>query len=198
MVTSVWDEDELYYAAYALGTMIGGRFVAQTWGRLTYGDSHYAPTYFLDADGRSCLMFWLRGIEGDGWTGAHSVPHVLGLQGDRLVASPHPNIERRRRPGDILNTVDSLAADATWEGTGLVITSGGNPVAQLAVDADVAVTVGRVTQRMPYDRGSVRVMVDGPVLEVSTSAGLLAMPITPSGSALTFEGDGTLWLYSVL
>ena len=52
MVSSVWDDDVLHYAGYAVGSYADGRFTATHWGRLTYGDSYYAPSLFRDADGR--------------------------------------------------------------------------------------------------------------------------------------------------
>lgn len=207
LVTSVWDADQLYYAAYAIGSLHGGKFVAETWGRLTYGDSYYAPSYFVDAAGRPCLMFWLRGIEGDDWAGAHSVPHVLRLDGDRLVASPHPGLEERRRPsgnqntvGAEQNTVDGLGADATWDGgTRLAISSDARPVAVLSAGVGrLDVVVAECTWTMPFSGGPVRVVADGPVLEVSTRDGLIAAAIRPDGASLAFEGNGTLCLFPVV
>src|SRR5699024_9833162 len=48
MVSSVWDDDVLYYAGYAVGDYADGHFTAQSWGRLTYGPSYYAPSFFRD------------------------------------------------------------------------------------------------------------------------------------------------------
>jgi beta-fructofuranosidase len=200
LVTSVWDADELHYAAYGVGELRDGEFAAETWGRLTYGDSYYAPSHFVDADGRACLMFWLRGIAGDGWAGAHSLPHVLHLERDRLVTAPHPGLEARRRPAGIPNAVDGLAADATWAGgSSLVIASGGTPMATLSVRGrELDLTVGESTWSMPFSGGNLRIVVDGPVLEASSRDGLMAARVRPAGGSLAFDGDGTMRLHAVL
>src|SRR3712207_5423471 len=98
LITSVWEDDVLHHAGYAVGRYDEGRFTAESWGRLTYGPSYYAPSFFRDADGRPCLTFWMRGVADPaaGWASAHSVPHVLSLDGDTLVAVPHPDLERYR------------------------------------------------------------------------------------------------------
>ncbi len=99
MVSSIWDDDVLLHVGYAVGTYADGRFTAEPWGRLTHGPSYYAPSFFRDADGRPCLTFWMRGVHDldAGWASAHSLPHVLSLDGDVLVATPHPDVERYRR-----------------------------------------------------------------------------------------------------
>ena len=76
MVSSVWDDDVLHYAGYAIGTYADGTFTATRWGRLTYGDSYYAPSFYRDSAGRPCLSFWMRGVAdiADGWAGAHVSP----------------------------------------------------------------------------------------------------------------------------
>lgn len=198
LVTSVWDAGELFYTAYGVGELRDGEFVAETWRRLTYGDSYYAPSYFRDADGRACLMFWLRGVSGDAWEGAHSVPHVLRLEGSTLVATPHPVLDRRR--GGIRNQVEGLAADVTWQDGGrLVVESAGRSVAGLSVaDGALELTVGEKVWAMPFAGGEVRLVIDGPVLEVSTRSGVMAAAIRPQGTSLRFEGDGDLSPHSIL
>ncbi len=44
---------------------------------------------------------------------------------------------------------------------------------------------------MPYTDGAVRLIADGPILEISHRAGLIASPIRPLGGTLTVEADGT-------
>ncbi|MFH8253107.1 glycoside hydrolase family 32 protein [Microbacterium sp. B2969] len=188
MVSSVWDDDVLHYAGYALGSYTDGVFHAEAWGRLTYGDSYYAPSLFLDADDRPCLLFWMRGIrdEAAGWAGAHSVPYLLSLDGDRLVARVHPDLEAHRAGVAPKGEVDGEAADIAWsDGLGgeLTIASddetvvlrwdAGALVVRCASSAPDAPAV-----RVPVE-GAVRVVVDGPVLEVSSAAGLLGVPTAP-------------------
>jgi beta-fructofuranosidase len=93
LVVSVWAAGETRYVACAVGDLVDGRFETRSWQRLTRG-AHYAASAFTDADGRPCLLHWLRGVADldEGWAGAHSVPHVLRLDGDRVVAEPHPAV----------------------------------------------------------------------------------------------------------
>lgn len=191
MVSSVWDADVLHYAGYAVGEYADGVFVPQSWGRLTFGDSYYAPSLFTDADGRACLLFWMRGI-GDpdaGWEGAHSVPHVLSLDGDRLVATPHPDVTAHHRAVAVDGVVSGLAADAVWtdvEAGRLVVSSGGVETVVLSRDRDVLQITGpgMAPASVPV-AGVVRVIVDGPVLEVSSAAGLFGAAISPAGQDVT-------------
>jgi beta-fructofuranosidase len=195
LISSVWDADVLHYAAYGIGEYVDGVFTAKTWGRLTWGPSYYAPSYFRDADGRPCLTFWLRGVEDAvaGWAGAHSVPHVLALDGDRLVARPHPDLDRYRMaaPG---GRVPGLAADAEWDGTGtLTVRSGGTTALAMARDADnLEIVCGAKTWSVPYAGGQVRIVLDGPIAEVSTPSGLFASPIDPAGDDLTVTATGAI------
>ena len=80
--------------AYALGDYDGHRFTPRVWGRFSHGDLMYATTTFTDRDGRRCAMSWLRETAPDGspWAGALSLPWVLRVSGDLLLAEPHPNL----------------------------------------------------------------------------------------------------------
>ncbi|WUJ75490.1 glycoside hydrolase family 32 protein [Kribbella soli] len=195
MITSVWDDDVLHYVAYAIGSHRGGRFEATTWGRLTFGDSHYAPSYFRDSDGRACVMFWLRHIadENAGWAGAHSIPYVLHLDGDQLVATPHPGLDVHRRPPS-----QGLAADASWTGTDLEISSGDQPVATITATTELTLRVGDASWSMPHDGGPVRIILDGPIIELATGQGLMAAAIAPTADELTITADGNLHHFSAL
>ena len=64
---------------YAVGDLVDGAFVAESWGQLSYGPSLYAATTFRDASALPCIMFWIRGVTGEGWAGAHSIPYRLHL-----------------------------------------------------------------------------------------------------------------------
>ncbi|WP_344163572.1 glycoside hydrolase family 32 protein [Kribbella yunnanensis] len=198
MITSVWDDDVLHYVTCAIGDHRAGKFHPETWGRLTFGDSHYAPTYFQDAAGRPCLTFWLRNIADPeaGWTGAHSIPYVLHLDADRLVATPHPGLTAYRTTNTQLQ---GLAADLTWTGTNLTISSGPHPVATITTTpTDLTLRVDEESWTMPYDAGPVRVILDGPILELATGRGLLAAAITPTTDVLSITTDGDLHELSAL
>jgi beta-fructofuranosidase len=190
MVSSVWDADRLHYAGYALGTYDEGVFQAESWGRLTFGDSYYAPSLFTDADGRRCLLFWMRGI-GDpdaGWEGAHSVPYALSLAGDRLIATPHPDVARHRRGEAGSGAVAGLAADITWsasDGGSLIIESGAEVAVTISQEGETLRVRSPGTEATAPVSGPVRVLIDGPVLEVSSAAGLFGAAIRPAGGDLT-------------
>jgi beta-fructofuranosidase len=98
LLVSVWDDDELFYVAAAVGDYDGRRFEPRSWQRLTHGSSAYAMTAFADKDGRRCVLSWLREEPRNdpdrvGWVGAHSVAAVLSRGPDgRLVLSPHPDL----------------------------------------------------------------------------------------------------------
>ncbi len=195
MVSSVWDADELHYAAYALGSYADGRFHAETWGRLTYGPSYYAPSLFWDADGRPCLTFWMREIADPeaGWAGAHSVPHVLSLEGDRLVATPHPDIERYHQVSDGAVPAEVQALDLVWTpdvGDELELCRGVVPVASLrCVPGEVSIRVGEDEWTIPCG-DAVRVIVDGPVLEVATGLANFGAALPTPAGALTLGSRG--------
>lgn len=81
--------------AYALGDYDGRRFTPQVWGDFGHGDLMYASTTFTDVAGRRCVMSWLReahDVTGSPWAGAISLPWVLRVRGDLLLARPHPNL----------------------------------------------------------------------------------------------------------
>ncbi|GAB3878762.1 glycoside hydrolase family 32 protein [Terrabacter terrigena] len=195
MVSSVWDQDVLHYAAYALGGYASGRFDATAWGRLSYGPSYYAPSFFRDGQGRPCLLFWMRGVEDleAGWAGAHSVPYVLGVERDRLVAAPHPDLERYRAPAVADGVVPGSAADIEWsprEGATLMVTSAGELVLEVSAGGEVlrARAAGQVHE-MPFDGGQVRVILDAQTVEISCSSGLLGLVSRPSGEWLHIRAD---------
>ncbi len=165
MLTSVWEAGVTHYAAYALGDFDEGRFTARAWGRLTYG-THYAPTVFRDAAGRPCMMTWLREVRGEDWTGCLSLPYVLRVDGDRLVATQHPD-------------VDAHAPRGTQ---GRFVWSPGDPpdlAARVAIDAaggELRLRTGDTTTAMPHDGGPVEIFVDDEVVEVCGPLGLLGGP----------------------
>ena len=75
---------------YAIGDYDGRRFAPRVWGQFA-GDPVYATTAFTDRDGRRCAISWLREEGGNPWSGALSLPWVLRLDRDLLVADPHPS-----------------------------------------------------------------------------------------------------------
>lgn len=182
MVSSVWDDDVLYYAGYAVGSYADGKFTAESWGQLTYGPSYYAPSFFRDSEGRPCLTFWMRGVHDleAGWAGAHSLPHVLTLEGDTLVATPHPDVEKYRRTGS-----EGTALDIAWnpgEVGELEIENGSGVILKLAkADGQLTVTSDGEQWHMPA-ADPIRVVVDAQAVEISSARAVGGVGVSGDGS----------------
>lgn len=186
MVTSIWNDDELHYVAYGIGTFADGAFRADTWGQLTYGPGYYAPSLFRDADGRACLIFWLRGAidKEAGWASALSVPHVLSLEGDRLVARPHTTVGE---PVPLTTRTITKDGDYVWNaesGALLQIGEPSSPSATIAVaGSELDVTIDGATFSIPLGSPTVRILVDEQTLEIFTDSAIGA-----AGAATPFAG----------
>ncbi len=200
MVSSVWDADVLHYAGYATGAYREGRFDAVGWGRLTYGDGYYAPSFFFDAEGRPCLSFWIRGVvdEQAGWAGAHSVPFRLSIIAGELVATPHPDVAAHRGELAADGRIPGLTADIEWDATSgeLTVDSGGEQVVRVSRDSETAVvTIGDDEWIVPAS-GPLRMVVDGPVFELASTAGLFSAALRPTGADLHVRATaGTLEVF---
>ncbi len=198
LTVSVWEPEVPYYEAYLIGDLVDGQFLGEHAGRLSYGPCYYAGSAYRDADGRPGLIYWLRGIDDpDGtWASAHSVPHTLHIEGERLVASPHPNVVATRGPGqrvrdgsvhigatgDVEVTLDSPSSRGTLILAGAEI---------LTAAGQVEVTTAAGSWSMPGGSDRLRVLVDGPVLEVFGPSGTLAAAL-PEPRELTVRAEGAL------
>lgn len=175
MVTSVWQDDELHYVVYAVGEFTDGRFEAAHWGRLTYGGSYYAPSFFRDRDGQPCLIFWMRGAldEAAGRASALSVPHVLHLEGDTLVARPHPAV---RTPASASPDGAGAAATGTVVAGEERVWSSEEGTLTVRRDGDTVTCVWRdeVTV-IPVGAEEVTILVDEETVELSCAAGLFGV-----------------------
>lgn len=203
MVSSVWDDDVLHYAGYGIGdrdSYVAGRFAPTDWGRLSFGDSYYAPSFFRDRDGRPCLMFWMRGITDpeQGWASCLSVAHVLSVHQGRLVAEPHPQL-REARDGALPAGRHAPAFDLEWtparNGDQLVLSAAAGKTASVrAADSTVSLErPGQDTWTMPWQGEPLRVLVDGPVIEISSVHGILGGPIEPTTTWHPTVGECTAW-----
>lgn len=201
LVVSGWEPTQLHDVAAAVGTIEEGGFAARAWQQVSVGGGHYAASAFRDRDGRPGLIFWVRGI-GDptsGWVGALSVPYLASVEGDQLRLAPHPNLEAlRREPGPGGHT----ALDAEWIPAGdtpsfeLVSENQGAAVRVTGGDGWVEVTAGASGPiRLRREGGPVRVLLDGPVLEVSTDRELCgaAVPPFPAGLRPVIDGGDLRW-----
>lgn len=202
LVSSVWDDDVLYYAGYGVGSYSDGRFEAHTWGQLSFGGSYYAPSFFRDAEGRPCLMFWMRGVEDSdaGWSSALSVPHVLEIRDGRLVTTAHPSLEAARTGKADLTDLPGRVVDLEWTpisaGDRIDFLDGDDLVASLVWtdDAVVLERAGEEAWSAPHEVGSIRVLLDGPVLEAITSAGVIGGAIRPATAVTAREQTLTAYV----
>lgn len=189
LIVSVWDENVLYDVVYSLGTYENGTFTPQSWGRLSHGPSPYAATTFRDEDDHPCVLFWLRGVSGEGWAGAHSIPYRLAVTGDQLTLTPHPDLERHRDD----SATSGSAADILWPAhaqTEVQIVQDGEAVLSIHRDGrSLRVRLGDVDHEVPWE-GDVRLILDGPIVEISSRATVFASPITPLGDEWELIGTG--------
>jgi beta-fructofuranosidase len=198
MVSSVWDDDVLHYAGYGIGTYADGRFEAEAWGQLSFGESYYAPSFFRDRDGRPCLMFWMRGVvdAGEGWSSALSLPYVLSVFDDTLVAQPHPDVTAHRAgaadDGGPVFDLEWIPAD----GGGRAVVSGAAAESAVVEVGDGVVRLerpGHKRAEMPWTGGPLRIVVDGPTIEISSRDGLLGGPIEPAVGMGPVTGAARAW-----
>lgn len=127
------------------------------------------------------------------WASATSLPHVLSVRGDRVVAEPHPALRARRGAGRAVEAGPVTAAptcDVVWttdgvSRAGLVLEHAAEP--GVLVDLDVhdgvlTATTQRSAWQMPVTAGEIRVVADGPVVEVFAETGVMAVPVpAPTG-----------------
>lgn len=174
LLSSVWRDDELHSVAYGIGNFTDGCFHASTWGRLSYGPSYYAPTFFRDVKGRACLLFWLRGVldEEAGRASALSVPHVLSLQGDVLVALPHPALGEPEQSPGLSDGVEHLSW--TSADTELHVASPA-PVAVRRRGGHLVIDHDDTQSLLPVGDDPVRVLVDAETLKLFTDRGVFAL-----------------------
>jgi beta-fructofuranosidase len=206
LTVSVWEPFVPHYEAYAIGTFADGRFTPRCWARLTYGPSYYAGSAYGERDGRRGIVYWLRGVDdvASGWASAHSVPHALRVEGDRLVAQPHAAVERLRGepvplgPGATEASVDAFF-DLDWTvslGDNLSVTGpdGAEAVHLEAAPGQLAIRVGDQTWTVPLVDDRVRVLLDGPIVEVFATAGVFAAPLLemPPTVSVRFVGHGSV------
>lgn len=218
LMVSVWDEGPGGVAC-AVGDYDGQRFVARAWHRLA-GEPLYATTAFADAAGRRCALSWIQeaGSEGGAWSGALSVPWLLGRDGDRVTVVPHPDVDTLRTRvlaehgpvalsrGPCEVTVPAahldvtLAAEPGGRPVVLAVDGSGGPV--LTLTADPGAGQARLTapghpdvvapmRAEPDGAIGLRLLLDGGVAEVFTgSGGVAAARVLPPGDGLAIRVTG--------
>ena len=182
LVESSWENHVTNEVMAAVGDYADARFDAQLWQQLTARGGHYAGTRFLDAEERECLLFWIRGIGDDGvWAGVASVPYTVDVENDTIRLAPHPGIARAR--GELGADRPGTSLDIEWRpgaGSSLRLHGTCGQLAEVLADVDrITVTVEGVTCPVSVAHRSsvVRIIVDGPVLEVVGDGGLVGLPV---------------------
>jgi beta-fructofuranosidase len=209
LVVSVLDQDVLHYVACAVGSYRDGRFDAEQWSRLTYGPAPYAASAYHDLHGRPGLLAWLRGVAGpsDGWAGALSVPTLLELSDHgRPSLSPHPNAGTRRRDLSPAQWSAGTAVDVEWSprrdaaSTLLLCDRQDEILAEFrAADDSLTLSVGdEGASTMPWPGGEVRLLVDGPIVEIFCGGALMASAVSPRHRQLRSAGGSATFRCSSL
>lgn len=189
LVVSAWEEGTTHYVVAAHGTYADGRFDADRWQQITAAPGHYAASVFADAEGRQCLIFWIRGIrDGDQWAGVISVPYVVSVD-DRIRLTPHPSVEAARRVDGRPGTELDIEWSPTGDGTLRLV--GDSQVAELELrDGQLRLAVAGGAEPVVVDHAgpTVRIVVDGPVLEVVADGGLVGLQVA-TGDGVVPETD---------
>lgn len=162
LMVSVWDKDTLYYVAYQEGELVDGMFQGSSpWKQLSFGNSIYATSSFSDSDKKPAIMSWLRGVEGDSWVGAQSLPSSLSWIDGTLRARPHRNAIDA-------GVVTEVADAESISGDGWSVSR---------QDGLVVVTAAGGSYSLECGQDTVWCGVDGPILEVWASGGILAVAV---------------------
>jgi len=213
LLVSVWDSHVLHYEAYRVGSVSDGRFEGGPWRRMTYGPSYYAGAAFTDAQGQPCLIHWLREVAdpGAGWAGAHSLPHLLRVEGDRLLARPHDVVDSLRRDmsgaemegeGGSRSVSVGLPADIEWTPgpSGGRLAMEGSVIELSASSRVLSVAIADFTCEVEWKPAeTVRIIVDGPAVEIFTRAGVISagLPASVRSARLDMTGAGSLRTWRV-
>ena len=190
LLVSAMDNNGHAQELYAIGTYDGVQFAPQHWGFFGHTPTMYATTTFTDKDGRACAMSWLREANNETptdspYAGAQGVVVVMEVVENRLVLTPHPDLDNYLSDRiDVLSplTVDNVAG--AWR---LAVDLVAESAFQMIVAGDVSwtmsidrandwlvVTSGEaVLLQMPLraEPGVLDVIVDADLLEVFWSAG---------------------------
>jgi beta-fructofuranosidase len=208
LLVSAWDAGVTMRVIAAVGDFDGQRFTARRWQRFGATDVPYATTTFLDAAGRRCAFSWAREARptaGD-WSGALTVPWVLGVRDGRLVVAPHPDVATLRTgiaavlrgAGATPPLPPHLDVEVAAPGGGRLELQGASgplltvDVTDGAVELEIA---GQERVRLGTVAGEpvvARLLLDGGLVEVATPAGECAVVRLPSDEPvrLVVPSDG--------
>jgi beta-fructofuranosidase len=200
LVVSIWDDHKPHDVAAATGTYADGRFVVRHWRLLSAGAGHFAASAFIDVEGRSCLIFWIRGITDPGrWAGALSLPYVVTAEGDDVRLEPHPAVAAARLPPDAGRDAghvgSGLAIDVEWrprqEDRLELVTREGEVQASVHVEGWTVTVAVRDAASVTVSHHSecLRIIADAQVLEVVADGGLVGLPLPASEAGLLPRTD---------
>jgi beta-fructofuranosidase len=207
LVVSIWDDHMPHDVAAATGTYADGRFSARRWRLLSAGAGHFAASAFTDVEGRSCLIFWIRGItDPSRWAGALSLPYVVTTDSDDLCLEPHPAVAAARVPPDAGRDPGhdgpGLAIDVEWRPRSAdrleLVTPAGDVRASVNVDGWTVTVAVRDASSVTVSHHSerLRIIADAQVLEVVADGGLVGLPLPASEAGLlprTEDADRVAW-----
>jgi beta-fructofuranosidase len=200
LLVSVWDDGAPRHVAYAVGEYDGRRFRPGAWRRFTATDAVYATTTFADAAGRRCAMSWVRepGVPGADWAGVLSLPVVLGRDGDRVLLTPHPDVDGLRTAvladtvpvdGDVLGPFEP-SLDLAAELAGPARLAVGDLLAlDAGPDAVVLRRPGRPDERLPGG-SRVRLLLDAELTEVFAGDDAAVVRVDPATGPVTVTVSG--------
>ena len=200
-LVSVWNDDVLHYCAAAVGDYDGTRFTARHWQRLTYGSCAYAMSTFLDAEGRRCVLSWLREEPRNdprrhGYAGAHSVAAVLTLIDGALVLEPHPNLTAATITATVAHAqaasypaAAALAIDLTeHQSLWIADTDGHRAHLERSPNAITVQRPDRAPETLPTGAGPAPVLLDADLIEIFGSSAYGAYRIRPATGATVLSG----------
>ena len=199
LLVSVWDDGSPRHVACAVGAYDGGRFTPWSWRRFTVTDAVYATTTFPDAAGRRGAISWVREPAGAGWAGMLSLPVVLSRDGDRVLLTPHPDVDGLRTgvladlapsDGEVLGPFDPFL-DLTAElapGGGTVRLTVGDLLTAVVGDGGVRLArPGRDDERISVPPGParLRVLLDAGLAEVFAGGDAAVLRLDPAPGPVT-------------
>ena len=196
LVVSIWDDRKPHDVAAATGTYADGRFAARHWRLLSVGAGHFAASAFTDTEGRSCLIFWIRGITDPGrWAGALSLPYVVTTDGDDVRLEPHPAVAAARLPPDAGHVGARRAIDVEWRPRQQdrleLVTPEGEVQASVNLDGSTVTVAVRDAPSVTVSHHSecLRIIADAQVLEVVADGGLVGLALPRSETGLLPHTD---------
>ena len=142
---------------YSLGEFQGGKHKADAWQVFDHGKKFYATNTYLDDQGRTIVVGWVK-VDGKGaWAGCLSLPRELKLDGnDRILISPVSELEglrgKHRRFERTLDTSIDMAGTAPYFGDCVEIRAKYNLTAAESVGFKLIDDQGEM--QIGYDFGS--------------------------------------------